>query len=139
MPRGAGLSLAVYLPRGLSQLDSLPPATREQRKMSCWEKRFLFCWADLSSGASNLQPCLGGDSQEEEDEGQGGCQHPPLPPNSTVSLLRGQPGYPARSTETSCAVTGMVLGYQRKGWWSPQAETTSCPSALAHAGFGDIE
>lgn len=48
--------------------------------MSCWEKRFLFCWADLSPGASNLQPCLRGEGQEEEDKGQAGSQPPPPQP-----------------------------------------------------------
>lgn len=44
-----------------------------------------------------------------------------------------------RSTVTSCAVTGRVLGHGRKGWRLPPAETTSCPSALACASLRHAE
>lgn len=45
MPRKVELYLAIYLPKWLSQLESLPLATREkekQAKMSCLELAVCF-------------------------------------------------------------------------------------------------
>lgn len=61
MPRKVELHLAIYLPKWLGQLDSLPLAMREKEsrgKCLVWNWLFVFCWAKFSLGASNLWLCL---------------------------------------------------------------------------------
>lgn len=138
VPERVGLYLAIYVPRWLSQLDSLPLATREKQsrgKCLVWKWLFVFRWANFSPGASNLWLCLK-ERQKGDGEDEEGSR---LLLDSVVSSPCGQSRYLAWFAVTSGEVTGMVLSYRRKGWWSPHDKTTSCPSALARACFGHNE
>jgi hypothetical protein len=130
--QGVGLYLEICLPRWLSQLVSLPLATEKDRV----KENILFGGGCLFSAGQILTQvpamcgCVEGEV-EDWGEHRGGLW---VLLNSMLSLLCGLCGGLAWEAETHCAVREW-----RENGWLLHAQTTSCPSTLAHASFGDGE
>jgi hypothetical protein len=98
--------------------------------MSCLEVA-VCCWANFSSGASNLWLCW----RRGRGVGEQGVMLEAAPGGHGV-IVSGQCGDLPLRAGCHCAMKAWSFSTGGRRWWR-HVQTTSCPSAPAHAGFGD--